>query len=155
MESDAEKPDVSVRPILSEGIGRRISEVAKAIGDRKTAASVAGISADTLQRYIRGEVQPSFDPIARMAIKTGIRLDWIATGLGPKFLKEHEAQRFDVGTLAQAVKVVETRLKLTNGVLDAEARAKVTADIYQLLIDEGGDEKSRADLILTLLSRGV
>ncbi|WP_446808000.1 LexA family transcriptional regulator [Methylomonas sp. 2BW1-5-20] len=64
-------------------LGTRISVVCEAIGDRKTAASVAGVSTDSLQRYIRDEVQAPFVVLARLCAVSGHSLDWLATDEGP------------------------------------------------------------------------
>lgn len=117
-------------------------------------AAAAGSSYGAWQAYEGGKKTPGSQVIAGM-VAQGINANWLLTGEGPMTLKELEGQRFDVKTLEQAVNVAETRLKLTSGTLPIEAKAKFVADIYQLLIDEGGSEGSRAELILKLLSRGL
>ncbi|MDH4120469.1 MAG: helix-turn-helix domain-containing protein [Deltaproteobacteria bacterium] len=64
------------------GFGDRISAVSRQIGSRLGAAQAAGVSADSLQRYIRGEVHPSFMAMARLAEAAGVSLEWLATGQG-------------------------------------------------------------------------
>lgn len=63
-------------------LGARISVVADAVGDRKSAALAAGISSDSLQRYIRGEVQPSLLAISKLCLAANYSLDWVSTGKG-------------------------------------------------------------------------
>lgn len=41
-----------------------------------------GISADSLQRYIRGENMPPFDVTARLCLAANVRMEWLATGIG-------------------------------------------------------------------------
>lgn len=72
-----------VYPVYAKELGARISAVAEAIGDRKKAASVAGISSDTLQRWIRGDVQASFVGLSRLCAEAGYNLEWLSTGEGP------------------------------------------------------------------------
>lgn len=78
------KPQTSsdLVPSYLKELGTRISVVARALGDRKSAALTAGISSDSLQRYIRGEVQPPFEALAKLCLATGYSIDWLATGLG-------------------------------------------------------------------------
>ena len=66
-----------------DGMGNRISAMSDLVGARKTAAKVAGVSVATLQRYIAGDTQASFQAMAAMALSTGVSLHWLATGSGP------------------------------------------------------------------------
>lgn len=66
-----------------EQLRTRISYLAGLIGDRKSAATIAGVSTDSLQRYIRGEVSPSFAAMARLCHAAKHSLDWLATGHEP------------------------------------------------------------------------
>ncbi len=53
---------------------------ADAIGSRKEAARLAGVSDDMLYRYMREETPPRFEAIVRLAHAAGVSLDWMATG---------------------------------------------------------------------------
>jgi len=79
-ETEHKKTSASPVPILADGIGTRISEICEILGTRKNAASIAGVSTDSLQRYIREEVQPPFEAVAKLAIAADKPLDWVATG---------------------------------------------------------------------------
>lgn len=70
-------------PSSIEELGTRISVVAEAVGDRKTAAKVAGISSDSLQRYIRGDVQPPFHALVNLCKAANYSIEWLASGEGP------------------------------------------------------------------------
>ena len=65
-------------------LGARISAAAKEVGARKSAAEVMGCSTDSLARYIRGDVEPPFSSICRLALASGKSLDWIASGVENK-----------------------------------------------------------------------
>lgn len=43
-----------------------------------------GVSTDSLQRYIREENMPPFDAAARLCAAAGVRMEWLATGIGPQ-----------------------------------------------------------------------
>lgn len=64
-------------------MGKRIFDVCAIIGNQMQAALVAGVSISTLQRYIRGEVDPSLEGMMRLAKQADASLDWLATGEGP------------------------------------------------------------------------
>lgn len=80
MKSEDKNKNRKSDPILVPGIGSRISAASKKIGARKDAANAGGISTDTLQRYIREEVSPSFEALSGIAKEAEVPLDWIAFG---------------------------------------------------------------------------
>lgn len=63
-------------------LGTRIERVADLYDGRKSAALAAGISTDSLQRYIRGEVKPTMEAMRGLCVPKGVSLDWLATGEG-------------------------------------------------------------------------
>jgi len=65
-------------------IGRRLETVVEMIGSNGLAAEAAGVSVSTLQRYIRGEVSAPFVALAGIARRSGVSLDWLATGEGQR-----------------------------------------------------------------------
>lgn len=72
----------SAIPSSGTQLGRRIELVASRFKTRKEAASAAGVSADQLQRYIRGENEPSTSIMARFADAAGVSIEWLASGRG-------------------------------------------------------------------------
>lgn len=82
--SDGAKGADLGRGTLTEGWGARVKAVADLLGDRKSAAAIGGVSADSLARYIREEVQPTFEAVARLCAAARVRMEWIATGQGQK-----------------------------------------------------------------------
>lgn len=69
-------------PILREGIGTRISDLAKSIGGRDEASDVMQVSAPTLQRYVSNKNMPPFDVAARLCLAAKVPMEWLATGIG-------------------------------------------------------------------------
>lgn len=82
-ESDRPEANRISDPIPAPGIGSRIEAVADRYGSRMSAASYCGISTDTLRRWTKEDVVPSFDAMARLAHGVGVSMDWLATGKGP------------------------------------------------------------------------
>jgi phage repressor protein C with HTH and peptisase S24 domain len=66
-----------------EGLENRIDEAARVIGDRQTAANVMGVSAAQLYRYLKGEAVPPLSAMISLARRSGLALEWLATGEGP------------------------------------------------------------------------
>jgi transcriptional regulator with XRE-family HTH domain len=146
-ESDQQNRIGSRDPIRATGIGSRIGEVASTLGTRKHAADIAGISADTLQRYIREEVTPSFEPLARMAHGAGVSLDWLATGEGRMLLQD--SGQFSGGVeegggykgvspaiIRDVVQAVEEFDGARYGKLPPERKAELIAGICRQIADD-------------------
>ncbi|MCW9036245.1 MAG: helix-turn-helix transcriptional regulator [Rhodospirillales bacterium] len=74
---------------IAPGFETRLSAVCSDVGTKKKAAEVAGISEDSLHRYIRGETKVSLDPMAKLCAYTGKTLDWLVTGKAPTLLGEN------------------------------------------------------------------
>ncbi|WP_303908670.1 helix-turn-helix domain-containing protein [Thiohalomonas denitrificans] len=122
-------------PIRLEGIGSRIAAAADALGSRKNASAVARISSDTLRRWIAGEVSPSFDAIARLAVAAGVSLDWLATGIGPKVADaeptEHQLGRVDRQRLYDVVETIEEVLTDRGLHLKPAKKAELILLVYE------------------------
>ena len=65
-----------------EGVGKRRRQVEAHFKNRSRAAETAGVSKSTFQRWVNGEVDPSFTGLANIAQETGVSLDWLACGSG-------------------------------------------------------------------------
>lgn len=90
-ESDAPDEGDETRQILGgendarvEGVGVRIHAMVDRVGDVNLAAHAAGVSVSTLRRYMRGDVAAPFAALAGLARRSGMSLDWLATGEGPR-----------------------------------------------------------------------
>lgn len=71
-------------PIPAPGIGTRISELSKVLGNQAEASNVIGVSVPQLRRYIKGDNLPSFDVMARLCLAAGRSMEWLATGVDPE-----------------------------------------------------------------------
>ncbi|WP_291775206.1 helix-turn-helix transcriptional regulator [Luteibacter sp.] len=124
-------------PIRLMGIGTRIATLADAVGTRKTAAACMGVSADSLQRYIREENMPPFDVAVRLCVAAKARLDWLATGEGDVFVDQVPLGGFPD---SQVLRHDELRMALelagetlAGRVLPPEKHAQLVMLIYELL----------------------
>ena len=119
-------------PILTPGIGTRISAAAEQIGTRKSAAGAAGVSSDSLQRYIREEVEPTFSAVAGLAHAAGVNLEWLATGEGPMLRGEAEhVAPLDQGVMRDVIQVVEEFLQERGLRLEPEKKAELLVLLYE------------------------
>ncbi|WP_374467432.1 hypothetical protein [Ferrovibrio sp.] len=86
---DAAKPGRKHPGSLQE-LGRRIEEMLEAFPNREAAAKVAGRKRGQLYTWTKGQAEPSFLPIAAMAMETGFSMEWLATGTGEKLRQTRE-----------------------------------------------------------------
>jgi hypothetical protein len=117
---------------LAPGLGERIDAMVALLPSRSNAAAVGGISADTLQRYVREESGASFEPLARLAFATGTSLDWVATGRLPR------SAGLDAALLRQALGLVDEALATLAQPLSSEKRAELVTVVYDLLVISAG-----------------
>jgi len=153
-------------PILAPGIGTRISEASKKVGTRINAAKAAGVSTDTLQRYISEDVKnPSFEPLVGLARAAGVSLEWLATGEESLRNSVHEssashsvsANEFDkiLEKVENAVFIIESALEKRGASMSPEKKGKLTAMCVDYLYDLPEDEKPDTAKILRLVKFGT
>lgn len=82
MKQEPKLPDGDDASQFDTGLGSRISAVLDLYETRSKAAEIAGISTDQLAKYVKGEAQPRWDTLVRLAYARDVSLDWLATGRG-------------------------------------------------------------------------
>lgn len=75
------KNSMPSNPVSREFVDR-LRVVMDRLGTRRQAAEIGGISLDAVIRYLRGENQPGFIVISRLAEAAGTSMHWLATGQG-------------------------------------------------------------------------
>ena len=70
-------------PSFREKVGTRLRELEKRFKNRESAAKAAGVAKSTLQNWIEGNTDPSFEGLARLTAAVGASLDELATGRPP------------------------------------------------------------------------
>lgn len=93
--NDAMPTDTGVRQSWRIEMGARIQAASKLIGSQQKAADAAGVSLSTLQRYFKGEVDPSLEGVKRLADESGVLVGWLITGEGPQRLEDQEKEEDD------------------------------------------------------------
>lgn len=104
------------------------------------------MSTDQLARYEKGGT-PSFAPLAKLAIVKGVRLEWLATGIGdmyaPSWATNEDPAQTAPGSASQPVRheilIIALQLAaetLGEKELPVAKHAELVALIYELL-DEG------------------
>lgn len=121
-----------------------------------------GVSTDSLQRYIREEVQPPFAAIARLCLATDMSLRWMATGIDADgetarhalseahlgIALEHADRAIGVGWLPRPLYARLVRL-LYDGIGQGLATAQIeqfAAAAARSLAQGGGDDAAEAGI---------
>lgn len=69
-------------PGFREELGTRLRKLESGFANREEAARAAGVAKSTLQRWIEGKSDPSFEGLVRLAAAAGVSVEWLATGQG-------------------------------------------------------------------------
>lgn len=149
-------------PAFRRDVGIRLRRIEEHFRNREEAAKAAGVSKATLQRWVHGTADPSFEGLARLAAETGYSLDWLATGEGPErrggaqLAPATSAPARDVVLLTVVLKEIEDWLDRSRRRLPARRKAEVVWFVYdQLQKDRStGNEtppKTEVDRVLRLV----
>jgi phage repressor protein C with HTH and peptisase S24 domain len=68
----------------ANALHKRIGELIDAVGSVARAAEIANVSDVTIGRWRKGPTMAPFDKVAVLCVAAGIRVDWVATGEGPR-----------------------------------------------------------------------
>jgi len=75
-------------PSSSGEVGLRLKAAISLFQTKKEAADTLGVSTDQLARYLKEIASPPLNVLARLAQAKNVRLDWLATGVGPMLQEE-------------------------------------------------------------------
>lgn len=67
---------------IAAGFGVRVKCICDLYPSRAAAAASAGVTPDTLARYMREEIRPSFEAMVNLCALKEVSLEWLATGRG-------------------------------------------------------------------------
>lgn len=95
-------------PGYSPEVGTRISAAIDAVGGRKNAAAIAGVSDDTIDKWKSGGTRPSFFGMKALAEAAGVSMDWLA-GLEQGVADLTEEPDFVVRDATGATHVIEVK----------------------------------------------
>lgn len=127
-------------PIPAKGIGTRISSACDRLGTRKSAATVSGVSVDSLARYIKEDAMPPFDVAARLCLGAGVSMEWLATGIEPaETAGPSTSQPVSLQNLTLALQLVDEVLSAKALPMPAPDKAELTLAVAELL-EEGVPE---------------
>lgn len=61
-------------------VGNRLRALEKKFSNRAAAAKAAGVAKSTLQSWVEGKADPSFEGLTRLAAAAGVSMEWLANG---------------------------------------------------------------------------
>ncbi|MEX0758758.1 MAG: helix-turn-helix transcriptional regulator [Tistlia sp.] len=80
--SEVARGAVPSLPSYRTELGKRLREVEKRFKNREEAAIAAGVAKSSLQRWVEGRSDPSFEGLAKLAKASGTSISWLAYGEG-------------------------------------------------------------------------
>ncbi|QPC44597.1 helix-turn-helix domain-containing protein [Kaustia mangrovi] len=139
-------------PSFRTEVGNRLRELEKRFKNRAEAASAAGVAKSTLQSWIEGKADPSFEGLSRLAAKTGTSLDWLAgRNLGDIGGEESSPSSSTSGIQAEVFKEVSravARVHKEEGIkLPPDALSDELTRAYNALIERAEDAGDRDELL--------
>ncbi len=126
------------RPTYREELGRRLSAVLDRLPSRQKAAETAGRSTDMLNKYERGVAEAPFMAMANLCLAAGVRMEWLATGLGDveraaQTAPDQASQPLRREDLMMAMQLASEALG--NKVLSPPDHAELVSLLYELLVE--------------------
>lgn len=148
IESEQDVADTGRVPILTLGIGTRITDAAKLVGGKRALSKLINISEQQLHRIIGKGSQAKIETIAEIAAATGVSLEWLAIGKGQMIPSDqvrddrapYGALLITPESLASALEAVENALKAKKVKLSAKKRAKLALLAYEYMKIEKAEE---------------
>ena len=154
IEKELSSEELNAAPFLEPGMGSRIRAAVEKAGGVTKAAKIAGVSPESMRRYMKEDTSPTFEAIARLSQVSGVPMGWIATGRGEDWsVKESAASYGSSGSVglsgedvAAILLVIERQEHLRS--LPIEDKAVIIKDLVdnQLRIRERDRQKALAIL---------
>ena len=122
---------MSQRVDFRASLGSRLREVERKFPNRAAAASMAGVARSTLQAWIEGKSDASFEGLSRLADAAEVSLDWLATGHEPAT----SGGAIDLDRMDEIIKALADELYERNMMLPQERFAELCGVVYEMLRD--------------------
>ena len=149
-------------PSFRKELGTRLREVENRFKNRAEAAKAAGVAKSTLQNWIEGKADPSFQGLAALAKAANVSMDWLATGGQPDTTdSEATAQEIDGKLMGLALEGVKKLYAEENARLDDRSAGELATRIYAETLekcegsDDPDDRKAALQLVLSKLRRDL
>lgn len=162
-----EKPELGKEtgkmvPSFRVELGTRLREVEKRFKNRAEAARAAGVAKSTLQNWIEGKADPSFQGLAALAKAADISMDWLATGRQPDTPDNITlTQEIDGKLMGLALEGAKKLYAEENARLDDRSAGELATRVYAETLekcegsDDPDDRRAALQLVLSKLRRDL
>jgi transcriptional regulator with XRE-family HTH domain len=136
---------------VEQSFAERVKYLAEKFESVTAFSRKVGVSDSTVRKWIKGEAEPRRDHLVAIAISMGVRLDWLAMGVGPitgdgeatpaaGHLPVQSSILLDDLQLLQAVMVaVEREVLRQHKEVQIETKVKLVGMVYRLAKHEPMD----------------
>lgn len=128
----------------------RLRQATQEAGGPTAVSATSGVPLRNLQRYLAGDAEMKASAVARLAVATGVNVEWLLTGQGAargarstsptpsldQYAADNAIRAFDAEVLKAAVIGVEEHLTERGKRLAVDKKAEVIALVYTARIRE-------------------
>ena len=121
-------------------VGKRLRELRGGL-TRDQFSDQIGCNKATYGNYERGDRSPELDFLTKLIQATGVSLNWVATGKGPKYIREvnqpaKTSKAVDMELLEACIQGTEEHLAAADQAIDSGNKALIIANLYSLRVKE-------------------
>ena len=128
------------------GFAARLRQALRAYGSASALAKAIGRSEGAVRKWLRGESEPNVTDLRALCETTGVRIEWLASGQGPREAQvlaepaagsaDHPARLLlDMPLLEAVISAVDEELRLASLDLSAAKRSTLITAAYDLARD--------------------
>lgn len=139
-------------------LGTRIKKAAERIGGGADLSRITGIPRSTLEYYFTGKTEPKVSQITDISLKTGVSIEWLATGEGTpeQFCSDFSASDANEKTAGHSAETIETAasalyawLEKKRKVMNAEEFGKAVAVLCDMKPQNGKIDMQFVDRLMS------
>ncbi|WP_085558248.1 helix-turn-helix domain-containing protein [Azospirillum agricola] len=147
-------------------LAARLAQLADEAGNVTALARICGIPQRTMAGWVAGDREPKISDAAQIATRTGIRLEWLATGVEPMrhgeevdvaagALSSQPSQPINRQALMDVIRLVEEWLRRNKRDLSPDKKAEVFTELYEMSIENDTDSATTDPKIVGRILRLV
>lgn len=143
-------------PTWDPQLGTRLGSVIADAGGVTRASVIVGVKPESVAKWRDGKARAPFSALAALSAVTGISLDWIATGVGPKRHDEAKAMGWDAELMRECIKLVVDLLEELDREADGDTMADLVFKLYGLELErkQQGQRLGAAEVVRILKRAG-
>lgn len=139
------------------GFTRRLTAVIGLYKRKTHAAETAGVTTQTLRKYVDGSSEGAFSKVAKMAMRQGVSLEWLATGGGEMLTKDRDksepvsnGDEVNMEALEHAIEMAEDGIKTMKRRFTTSQKAEMIRLMYIMFSEASEDGKVDKNVVVEM-----